>query len=447
MNTKRSALALAIITTAAAACSKSGTQPSIQNQAAIGGRVAETQPEPSPLPVAGNAAGASAAGTAKTVTVAEVASDGTLKPVATGTVDADGSFVVSGVPAGRSDLVVDAEASDGTGLGRVTAYGQTRIGDTLTVAPIDGETTVRALAWADLKANGKSGSTSPEEMALLIHTNSTAAASILSGNDVETAADGAAEASDAMSKVFVNAGASLSASARAKLLAKAVLDFQNARGRGVAPDSAHIALVNAALDAYENAGVSAEALVEASAAAASTLDAQVHGSTSASVRGGLDAEAVWMNLMARERLAAKYESGAEDSLALSIMNVLASTEAHIRAASTATDIHAAMVADATAADSAVVGSMVRLLVPNATALLQSQVRADAQAALDSASLTTRLATATNANAAAQAVANYHSAVKAAVEAMLNASGRTDVDANVLTSLYIAARGGAYIRAS
>ncbi len=442
---KRSALALLIVTTAAA-CSKSGTQPSITSQATIRGRVAQTQPEPTPLPTARDAAGAaSAAATAKTVTVAEVASDGSLTPVAHGSVNADGSFVVSGVPSNRSDLVVDAEASDGTGVGRATVYGETRVGDTLAVAPIDAETTVRALAWASLKASGSaSAHTSPAEMALLVHASPSASASILSSNQIQAAAEGEAAAADAMTKVFANAGASLNASARAKVLAQPALDFENARVRGISSDSAHIALVNAALDAYENAGVSAEALVEASAAAASTFDAQVDGSTSA--RGELDAESVWMNLKARERLAAKYESGAEDSVALSIMNVLASTEARMRGASTAADIHAAMAANASAADSAVVGSMVHMLLSaNATALLQGKVKAKAQAALDSASLSARLSGAANASAAAQAVANYHSAVKAAVQAMLQAAGRTDVDADAMTSLYIAARGGAYIR--
>ncbi len=440
-------LALTVALGMTACSSNGGTSPSLRTHSAVRGQVQQTGPEPTASRIGAYpiAAASVAATTASTVTVAEVASDGSLDAVAQGKVRTDGSFVVTGVPAGRSDLVVDVQSSGGAHVGRAMVYGTTSAGDTLTAAPIDDGTTVRGLVWSDLEANGDAGLTSPAEVALFVNAGPTASASILANDEIHATAQGVATASDAMTQVFSGAGAALSASARAALMGSAAADFADSRFRGISSDSAHAALVQAALAAYGKAGVSGEALVMASAAAASTMDAQLDGATTS--RGELDAEAVWMNLAARERLAASFQSSAEAAVADSIMDVLSATTVSVREDSTAAEIETAIATDETTADSATTHAMLNLLVPNASAIVRGSVQAAIQSALTAASLSARLSTATTASAAAQAIATYQAGVQAAVQAMLTAAGRTDLSAAALTSLCIAAEGSAYIRAS
>jgi hypothetical protein len=88
---------------------------------------------------------------------------------------------------------------------------------------------------------------------------------------------------------------------------------------------------------------------------------------------------------------------------------------------------------------------VTLLAAGASSTVQAEVRAAAAAAFDVARLSARLQSASTAQAAANAMASYRADVRAAVDAMVYASGNTTADAAALTSIFIAASGGAHIR--
>lgn len=448
MRWKRTALALttALTATTMLGCGEDGTSPDTDGQARIQGRIEQTVPEASAYTVARSGIGAASASTsAKTVAVAEVTASGGLNTLAEAGVDATGSFVVEGVPANRENLVVVAKTEAGEIVGRAMVYGRTAAGAVITAPPVTYESSLQAIAYAELKAAGKADMTSAAEVALLMNANSTASAAVLANQEVEAAADGIAVAAEAMTRVYASAGAAFTASARAGVIAQAAVDFARARFNGASADVAHDAFARSSLDAYVGAGQSLEAITMASAAAASTFDARLTGRTSA--RGALVAQGVRLNLMARQRLAARFQSGAESSVALAVMNVLASAEADVRGASTAAAIRAALDAQATASSTVMVRTMLDFLVPAGSLLLRSQVESRASAAVDAARLSTRLSAAASADAAAQAVANYRSAVRAAVAAMVDASGRADLSVDAMTSLYIAAYGGAHVRLS
>lgn len=447
MRTMRAAVALtALLTTLACSDDGTGPDPDPGQQASIQGRVEQTAPEGVAYPTSSAVrAGASGSVTAKTVTVASVNSDGSLDALAQADVLTDGSFVIDDVPTGRENLVVVARSESGENVGRVLVHGRTEANTTLTTAPINYETSVRALAYSSMKARGEADMSSSAEVTLLVHPEASTAATIMAQQEVDAMAGGAAAAGDAMTRVYAGFGTALDASARADATAQAAIQFAVDRYNGTQADVAYDAYVDAALDAYVGAGVALESVVTATAAAASTFDARLNGHTS--VRGDVVMESVRMNLKAREKLAAKFQSGDEGAVALAVMDVLADADASVRGAATAADIRAALDAHAAAAANATVSGMLDFLIPGGSVLLRTQVEAKAQAAVAAARLHTRLSAAASAEAAAQACADYRAEVKAAVMAMLETAGRTELDVDAMTSLYIAAHGGAYVRAN
>lgn len=443
MRWMRTALALGSAVAMVACGSDSTTGLPSQNDATVTGSVQETtaMPGPSATPGAQGAAAASAS----TVAVGNLDSSGQFHMVAEGSVQADGTFRVEGVPANRNDLYVQAYGNSGDVVGSVRVYETTHAGTETATAPITAETTLRTSTWARIKADGMASSTSEEEVALLLHPGASASASVVSSGDVDATASGVAMASSTMTQVYAGMNVSMDASARASLIVEAARAYASARAGGASESAAFATYSEAALNAWIGAGADLESTVAATAGAASTFDAEVHGRTSA--RGQTIAEAVRMNIQARERLAAQFQDSAEGAVALQIMNALSTLDASVRLdGATAAQIHAAMQTASDATVSATTDAMVDLLVPGASALLRSDVKAKAEAVVAAARMDTRLSAAASANAAAQAMANYRSEVHAAVEAMIQASGNTDMDADAMTSLYIAAHGGAYIRA-
>lgn len=446
MRAKRAAFALTAAVLAAA-CSDNSSPTTPASGAVVVGRVEQTAPEGAAYPVANDVIGqAGTQASAQTVAIGTLNSDGTLHEMAQADVKADGSFTISGVPSNEDNLVVVARSQAGSAVGRATVYASTRADATTEVAPITYQTTLQTLAYARLKATGRAQATSAEEMALLVRPDDGAAATILTDGDVDATADAAADASQTITTVFAQSGVSMDASARASLMADAAQAFAEARYSGTASETAYDTYMKATLDAYANAGVAMEDLTEATAGAATTFDAGLRGKTTA--RGQLVSDAVRLNLKARERLAAEFQSTDQGALAVSIMNVLANTDASVRGASTAAELRASMDAGMTAVTDSTVSATMGMLLPGIlTGTMHDNVKAKAQAAADTARLAVRLQAAANANAAAQAMASYRSDVHAAVEAMLQAANRTDVDADAMTSLYIAAYGGAWIQAS
>ncbi len=443
MRWKRSSLALVLVTTLTACSGGGSTGPKVSDQASIQGRVEQTQAQPVSAP--GRATGAPSVMNAATVTVARIGAKGSLAPVASADVNVDGSFLVRNVTPGLDDLVVEAYAADGTVVGGVMVYGTTAAGTILSAEPITPETTVTTRSYRSLRATGRADLTSRAEVTLLLRVSPGAAAAILSNDGVTPTAEGLGVAGEAFTQVFALMGTSLDAAARATLLAQAALDFTHARFGGESSDSAHAQLLRTALAAYQDAGLSDETIAEGSAAAASLFDARLDGATSA--RGEIVSQTVMMNLAARHASAARFEDGPQGSVAQRIVSILAATAVNVRGASTAADLHAALSAGAAAADSATIAQMVDVLVPNGTTLQRSQVRTAAQTVVDAAALGSALSAATTVQEAVQVLADYPSGVKTAVQAMLQTAGRTDLDADEMTSLYIAAYGGAYIRTS
>jgi hypothetical protein len=215
----------------------------------------------------------------------QVRGDGTFAQLATASVEADGSFEVRDVPAGRSDLAVVAYAG-GQVVGGVLIHETTRSGAVIVTAPINHETSVEAGAYSQVRAEGSSGSAS--ELALLVHVQGTSAEMLASSTaEIDAVADGYLAASSAMTSVYATAGTSFGSSARAQALTGAAIQFAADRHSGMSLSTAHDAFTDAALSAYASAGATLEQSVIAWGAAASAFPCTVtarRGSTSSRKR-------------------------------------------------------------------------------------------------------------------------------------------------------------------
>jgi hypothetical protein len=423
-----------------AACDD-GMSPPAQGTATVQGSV-ETTSEPATVGSPGSSSSPNRAPGPRpeTVAVVQLAANGAFVELASASVAGDGSFEVHGVPAGRSDLAVVAYVS-GQAAGSVLLHETSRAGAVIVAAPINYETSVEVGAYSHVRAAGGPGSAS--ELALLVHLPGSGAATV-AGSEVEidAVASGYLAASQAMTGVYSATGASSSAATRAQVLAQAAIQFAADRHDGMSLGAAHEAFTGSALEAYTSAGATLEQTVIASAAAASTFDATLFGHSSA--RADVVAQAVRMNLLAREDLAAELSTSSEASLGQAIRAVLAQARLAL-ALDAVLDLHALLEATADDAADAAIEAVVQIVAASASADVQSEVRARAEAALDAARLATRLESAVNAQAATVAVVGYRAAVRSAVDAMIAAAGTTSVRADVVTALFIAACGSAYIR--
>lgn len=294
-------------------------------------------------------------------------------------------------------------------------------------------------------ASGRTDETSSSELALLLHANGAELETLLASEaEIEAVADGSAEAGATMNRVFADAGVSLDASARSDLLVNAAVDFAADLLGGLTLEAAHDQYTDAAIDAWVEAGAKLETVAMATAGAASTLDAAVEGRTS--VRGRIITEPVLFNLRARERAAAQYRGSAEATLAAAIESALADSRASVESNTrTAAEVKAELQTRLDATVDAAADAAVEMLAGSASSTVRADVRAAAETALAEATLSTRLETAADASAAASAMAEYRTSVRSAVQAMVDAAGDTSADVDVITELFIAACGGAYIR--
>jgi hypothetical protein len=435
---------LGLVMVAALAACDDGMSPNEHGTASVQGSVESTRepaPEREPAPSGEAAPPSPAPGpTPETVSVVQLRGNGTFAELATASVAFDGSFDVEGVPAGRSDLAVLAYAG-GEVVGGVLIHETSRAGAVIVAAPINYETTVEAEAYARVRADGDDGSAS--ELSLLVHMQGSAAQRVAtSAAEIEAVAAGYVAASTAMTRAYAASGASLDASARAEALSDAAVQFAAERHAGVSASAAHEAFTDAALDAYVAAGAGLQQSLVASAAAATMFDATLYGESSA--RADVVAQAVRMNLRARERLAAELSTAAEASLGHAIRLVLG--EARVTLALGAVlDLRGFVETTADAAVEVAADAAVQVVAGGATAEVRAEVRARAIAALEAARLDARLEGATTAAAAASVVAGYRASVRAAVDAMIAAAGSTSARADVVTDLFIAACGNAYIR--
>jgi hypothetical protein len=332
----------------------------------------------------------------------------------------------------------------GQAVGSVLIHERSRGGVTITTAPIDLETTLEARAYSSMRASMTGEAATAAEVSLFIQANDGAAAvATASQAELDAIASAYVTASAAMTAAYQTSGDAFDASVRAELLAEAAAGFASHRNSGMSAWSANRMFAEAALDAFASAGADLEATVLATAAAASTFDARLDGSSS--IRGNLGVQPTRFNLLARERLSAQFGSSGQGSVAVAIGDVLADARAGLSLDLGLIDLRAVVDGMVTAMADATADACVNLLAASASTAVQAEVRSRAQQAFDSARLEVRLQTATTAQAAASAMASYRAQVRAAVQAMITASGSSTADVEAMTSLFIAAGGGAYLR--
>lgn len=426
---------------AIAACDDTPTDPRIDGNtdATVEGRVEETTPSSSSASSPQQAPGTEA----QTVSVVEISSSGSYSELASAEVAADGTYRIEGVPSGRTNTAVVAYV-DGRAAGEVLIHGEIRSQANIQPAPITYETTMETRTYARIRASGRAGETSTSEVALLLRAEGSEIESTLaSDTELQAIADGSADAGATMGSVFADAGVSLDADARSDLLLDAAVELAADLVAGLSIDLAHEDYVDAAIDAFVGAGAELETVVMATAGAASTFDAQLEGQTS--VRGRLVSQPVMMNLRARQRAAARYETSGEAVLASAIESSLASARAGMETATTASEVKTELQTRLEATIDVAADAAVELLAAGASTTVQADVRAAAETALSEAVLRTRLEGAASASAAASAMADYRASVRSAVQAMVDAAGDTSADVDVITDLFIAACAGAYIR--
>jgi hypothetical protein len=411
--------------------------------ATVRGRVEQTAPAPAnaasaastPAPAPGLGAGA------ETVAVVQVHANGGLSELATAAVSADGTFVVEGVPAGREDLAVVAYAG-GEAVGSVLVHERSRGGFVIHAAPINHETTVEARAYSELRASGQTGVTA-SELSLLLHLHGSDAATVAgSAAELDAVAAGYVVASSTLTEVYAAYGVSMDAAARARLLQDAAVEFAASRHEGTSLGAAHAVFADAALEVLAAGGASADASVMAWAAAASAFDAAL--ATGSSAREAVVAQSVLLNLRARERLAAEVATTATASIGASIAAALSAGRLELIAGGII-DLGVLVETTGAAAAAAVVDQSVDVLAATASSSVRAEVRARAEAAVEAARLAARFEGAATPGEFRAALTGYEAAVRAAVDAMVAASGSSGVNADAMANLFIAACGGAYIR--
>ncbi len=443
MRTKRKTTMLLALTTvfAMAACDDTPTDPGVngENNAVVEGEVEETTPSSNPATGPQRAPGTAA----QTVSVVQIGASGEYSELASADVQANGTYRIENVPSGRTNTAVVAYV-DGRAAGEVLIHGEIRSNATVRPAPITYETTMETRTYARIVASGRTDATSTSELALLLRAQGDEILTALESDaELGAIADGSAEAGATMSNVFADANVSLNASARSSLLVDAAADLVANLLGGVSIEVAHEQYADAAIDAYVNAGARLYTVVMATAAAANNFDAQVNGRSS--VRGRVITQPVMFNLIARQRAAAEYSGSAEAMVASAVESSIESGRAGVETATTAAEIKSALEANLAATIDATADAAVELLAANADAFVRANVRAAAEAALDEATLSTRLQSTSTASASSSAMADYRASVRAAVQAMVEAAGNTTADVDVMTDLFIAACGGAYIR--
>lgn len=269
---RRSLFVLAVAG-AFAACGDESTGPD-ETPSSVQGSVEET------TPAENGSAGApvAAPGTdAEMVAVVQIGANGSLTTVVESEVEADGSFTVDDVSAGLEDLAVVAYVGS-RDAGRVLIHQPSGTGAVILAAPINYETTAEARTWSQVRASGDADATSAAEIALFLHMEGAEVEALLASEaELEALAEGLVVASETLTEVFAEVGASLDAAARAEIIAEAAIAYSESREGGASPAAAHDVFTDAVLDAVIEAGVTLEEAVIATAAAASTLDATVEG--------------------------------------------------------------------------------------------------------------------------------------------------------------------------
>lgn len=379
---------------------------------------------------------------ASAVAAAAVNADGSLDVLAEAEIQADGSFTIEGVPAGRSGLVVTAEASDGEEVGRVLVHGETEGGATITTEPINGETTVEGLVHSRLSAAGVDAEVrNTARLALLIRIDeSTVSEVAASAQAIQEVAAGVQAGAEAQADGYADMGAD--ASAQNEALASVALQHAQDRQSGVDAEAAHEAFARASVDAFAQGDADDEDVSLATAAAATGLDqAMALASEEAGAHLELAKNAVELNLTAREELAADLESSDEQSAAAS---ALADARVGVEASASPGEIAQALLETEESAEEELTTLIMARIPDGVSAEVRSEIETRLQTALAEADLSASVEAsgAVDPRAVAQAVLDYRQQLRSAVEALVAVvPDEVGLDADATTSLFIAARGG------
>lgn len=445
---RRWMIALATTTFALTGCGDDGpTSPGDDgsaDQAVVQGTVEQTHGSGSRVSASLSPA-ITGSGAAETAAVAAVRSDGSLDVLADASVDADGTFRVEGVPAGRSGLVVVARGDADAEVGRVLVHGQTQAGATHTVAPITVGTSAQGRAYGRLKAEGRSQAASNTGgLVLFARMADSAAVRIADSRTQATAlARAYADGQAAFDAVASGMNAGLDAATRAQLLADLATQYAEQRDQGTSVEVAHEAFTSAALDAYADAGASAEQQALAVAGYAS-MAGRTSANAGSATHLAVTKRVVALHLRTRERLASGLSGSVTGGSADATVTALADARADVEASASTADVKAALDAASDEAETVVFDAVLGL-VADADLAVQTEVESRLETAFAEAELTSRLEAAASASEVASIVATYRSDVRAAVDAVIEAlpSGVT-MDAEATTDLLIASHGGAAV---
>lgn len=424
----------------------SGDDPGQDGQASVAGRVADGGSGSGD--VAASVRAQTVAGDAETAAVARVRSDGSLETLAEAEVRADGSFRIDGVPAGETDLVVVARGSGDDEIGRVVVHQETRADATVTVAPINAETSVEGETYARLRAEG-SGQAADNSggLALFVRMDRPAAAAALDSHGrIGAVADAFVEAEATLTDVFAETGTALDAAARTDVLLALAARFADERDGGASMEAAHRAFVEASVDSLHAEGVSRAQTVMATAGQTSVAAAAT-AATDADVRLAVVKHLAQVNLTARTRAAEEIEasgSGATAASAAAAAQAMADARAELEASASTDELRGRAEAASDSAQAAITAEVLEA-ASGLDAVARAELESQLETAFAEADLATRLEGETSASGVAQAVADHRSRVRAAVDSLLALlpSG-VELDAEATTSLLVAAAGGAAV---
>lgn len=431
---------------ALAACGDDGTDPtgpgddSGADQATVRGSIENTtEPESSAAASAASSQGQSgAAAQASTVAVAAVESSGSLDVLAEADVQADGTFVVEDVPAGRSGLVVSARNGSGDEVGRVLVHGETRSGATVRTEPVTAETTVEGRVRTRMVAEGASEEVrSSGTIALLIRMDEATAADVAaSGSAVAEVAAAYRAGAEALVESFAEVEAD--AEARMEAVLEAAVAHAESRDGGASAEAAHDAFVEAALDAFVEAGADAEDVAVATGVAAIGLDRAMLAADE-NARLELARNAVRLNLQARERLVAEQPSSDESDAAAS---ALADARVGVEAAVSVDEMATALLEAEQRAEEEITAAILARLPSSASLALEAQIETLVGDAFADADLSARVGAAVEVGAILDAVVDYRQQVRSRVQAVVEAlPSEVELDAEVTARLIVAAACG------
>ena len=403
------------------ACDSDPTGDSGERSAVLSGSVEETSQAGVLADAQGVQASMVAAGTLR--------GDGSLDVLAEAQVDADGSFRIEGVPAGRAGLVVRAENASAQEVGRVIVHQETQAETETRVAPINAGTTLHANVVLEVHGGNPDPASSAEVALRVMASGDGAAAS--SGVQTSTVASAVIAAGNAESAVLAGQGAAIDATTRSELVLAAMLDLEQSLAAGADFESSHRAFVNGSVAALIDAGVEARSMAAAQAAATTALEARL--SSESAVHFEALRSALRMNLEARSRLLAEA-NGTTAGVAELAAQVVAELGAHVEAATSVAELRAGFDQSRAGLEARLTSTVTNAL-PGLPIELVGSVEAQLRTTLAQAELWGALEASASAGAMASAVAQWEADVEAAVHAWIDTlpsdiAAEVDVSASV-----------------